>query len=132
MKIKIPPYTQIPSHLFMYDVNPTHHSHYSSNSSFIFAFHSLTIFLTISLQMFFWELTPLSMKKTTVQSTFLRFLKYRTFSFLRMPRATTTTTTMSTVKRKKAQKELKKFTLKLSFYALLPRCAIKIGESVIN
>ena len=32
----------------------------------------------------------------------------------------------------KAQKELKKFTLKLSFYALLPRCAIKIGESVIN
>lgn len=33
---------------------------------------------------------------------------------------------------KKGSKELKKFTLKLSFYAMLPRCAIKIGESVIN
>lgn len=101
---KIPPCTQIPSHLFMCDVNPTHDIHYSSNSSFIFAFHSLTIFLAISLQMFFWELTPLSMKKNgSSKFFFFAVLKNRTFSFLRMPRATLTTT-MSTVWRNKGWK----------------------------
>jgi hypothetical protein len=90
--------------------------------------------------MFFWDLTLST--KMAVQSTFCGFIiKIELFHFFLLVVAAACDDSKKEFLHDRRQKSVcvgfrekeEKFTLKLSFYALLaPRCAIKIGESVIN